>query len=95
MTGRSAVPRALAALGLLLFAFVLARSPALHHEARCHTQQPGHCEACRVADPAPAAGVLVSSLPRLDPVASVTPAPRIAGARKPIEREAGRAPPAA
>lgn len=35
-----------AALGVCLYALLIALSPAFHHDIDCHVKAPSHCDAC-------------------------------------------------
>ncbi|HET7291516.1 MAG TPA: hypothetical protein VFM88_03735 [Vicinamibacteria bacterium] len=82
------------AAGLLLYAAVLALSPALHHDFQCHAQHPGHCDACRAS--AVALGTTAPALaatPLPEDEAALAPRDQDPREAKHRGRDSGRAPP--
>lgn len=95
MTRRNARFRLLVAVGVLVYASVLALSPVLHHDFQCHAQHPGHCDACRASVLAPgAAAPLLAAAPAPDGGGAVQVRAESPCDSKHLGRVCGRAPPA-
>lgn len=79
----------------LLYAIVLAASPALHHDLICHLKTPTHCTACHASPVAPRAEARVEVTPPvLSNAPSVESREEIAALAPVPLRSCGRAPPA-
>jgi hypothetical protein len=52
--------RAVLWLGVGLYLLVLALSPSLHHDFKCHDESPSHCDACMASPPGLCAATGVS-----------------------------------
>jgi len=84
-----------ALLLLALYAFVIAASPAFHHDVACHLTSPVHCTACAASVAAPRAEHAPAvPAPGLRLAGRVDHADEHAPQSAPSLRVAARAPPA-
>ena len=83
------------AVGVLVYASVLALSPALHHDFQCHAQHPGHCDACRASVLAPGAAAPLLAAAPIPDGGTVHVRPERPCESKDRCRDSGRAPPPA